>query len=120
MLVACTPSVEAPAEAGVCFWLDAGSEQSSFSVLARNVPNLESCAVQLEGMRLLEGRPVVGAYQGFFIFADPDQITAAPTLNGQKIRIFEHEDRLKIQAGLRQLIVQREGETRSPSVEVSR
>lgn len=120
MLVACTPSLEAPAETGVCFRMETASGQSSFRVLARDVPNLESCAAQLEGMRMLEGRPVVGAYQGFFVFADPDQITASPTMNGQRIRVFEHEDRLKIQAGLRQLIEQREAETRAPSVGVSR
>ena len=56
---------------------------------------------------MMEGRPVVGAYQGRFIFTDGQQITASESLDGQRFRVFELDDKLEIQAGLRHLIEQR-------------
>lgn len=78
-----------------------------FTAIARGIANLETCAVRLEGLRMMEGGPVAGAYQGRFIFADAQQITSAASLDGQRFRVFELEDRLKIQAGLRKLIAGR-------------
>lgn len=77
---------------------------TKFQVIARDVPNLESCAAQLEGARMMEGSPTSGAYNGHFIFATEDQITSATALDGTRIRIFEAEDRREIQAGLQALI----------------
>lgn len=84
--------------------VDVADLPSGFRVIARDVPNLESCAAQLEGARMLEGRPTTGAYNGHFIFATEDQITAAKSLDGGRIRVFEAEDRRKIQDGLQTLI----------------
>lgn len=102
---ACSSQAAAPSGAGVCWrMVDVADQPSRFRVIARDVPNLESCAAQLEGARLLEGAPATGAYNGQFIFATEDQITAARSLDGSRIRVFEAEDRRKIQDGLRTLI----------------
>lgn len=104
---ACSSRTPAPSGEGVCWrMVDAADTQSGFRVIARDVPNLESCAVQLEGARMLEGTPTTGAYNGHFIFATEEQITSAGSLDGTRIRVFEAEDRRKIQDGLRALIEQ--------------
>lgn len=103
-LAACS-SQAAPSGAGLCWRRsDAVGHPSRFVLIARDVPNLESCAVQLEGARLLEGRPTAGAYNGYFIFATEEQITSAKSLDGARIRVFEADDRRRIQEGLRTLV----------------
>ena len=102
---ACSSGTAAPTGEGLCWRrVDASGQQPRFHLIARDVPNLESCAVQLEGARLLEGRPVMGAYNGHFIFATEDQITSAKRADGTQIRVFEAEDRSRIQDGLRKLV----------------
>ena len=82
-----------------------------FEIIGRDVPNLESCAVQLEGARMMEGTPTSGAYNGHFIFVTEEQITSATTINGVRIRIIEPVDRQRIQEGLRVLIEHQRSET---------
>lgn len=102
---ACSSPGLAPSGEGVCWRMfEAADKEPRFEVLGRDVPNLESCAAQLEGARLMEGAPTAGAYNGHFIFAAEDQITSATTIDGARIRVFEPEDRRKIQEGLQTLI----------------
>ena len=104
-LAACSSEPTAPSGAGLCWRLfEVADQPPRFEILARDVSNLESCAVQLEGARMMEGRPTTGAYNGHFIFATEEQITSAMTMNGTRVRIFEADDRRKIQEGLRALI----------------
>lgn len=104
-MAACSSQPAAPSGAGLCWRMSEVTDQEPrFEILARDVPNLESCAVQLEGARMLEGRPTAGTYNGHFIFATEEQITSAVTMNGTRVRIFEAEDRREIQDGLRRLI----------------
>lgn len=104
-MAACSSAPAAPSGAGLCWrMIELADQQPEFRIIARDVPNLESCAVQLEGARMMEGRPTTGAYNGHFIFATEEQITSAMTMNGTRVRIFEAEDRRKIQDGLETLI----------------
>lgn len=104
-LAACSSQTSAPESAGLCLQLVEGPDQSpAYVVLDRNVPNLESCAVQLEGARMVGGRSTSGLYNGHYIFATADQITSSRQLEGPRIRVFEAEDRREIQRGLRTLI----------------
>src|SRR5262245_47780421 len=68
---ACDTTQKAPDEAGVCYHaqpLTGGKMR--FNEVAKNVPNLETCAARLEAMRLnflrLGGNnfEIMGAYQG--------------------------------------------------------
>lgn len=88
---------------------EVADEPPRFEVLARDVPNLESCAAQLEGARMLQGVSATGAYNGHFIFATADQITSSTTIGGTRVRVFEAGDRQKIQDGLQTLIDERSG-----------
>ncbi|MBX9461078.1 MAG: hypothetical protein KL785_08310 [Brevundimonas sp.] len=104
-VAACSSQPSAPTGAGLCWrMVEVADRQPEFRIIARDVPNLESCAAQLEGARMMEGRPTTGAYNGHFIFATEEQITSAVTMNGTRVRIFEAEDRRKVQDGLRALI----------------
>ena len=115
-LAACSSQAVAPSGEGVCWRMfEAADQQPRFEVIGRDVPNLESCAVQLEGARMMEGIATSGAYNGHFIFVTEDQITSATTVNGVRIRVLEPEDRRKIQEGLRALIEHQRAETRPAS-----
>lgn len=103
-LAACS-SQAAPSGVGLCWRKsDAADPQSRFEIIARDVPNLESCAVLLEGARLIEGRPTAGAYNGYFIFATEEQTWSAKRVDGARIRVFEAADRRRIQEGLGLLV----------------
>lgn len=107
-VAACSSQTPAPSGAGLCWRMfEVADQQPEFRIIARDVPNLESCAAQLEGARMMEGPPTTGAYNGHFIFATEEQITSAVTLNGTRVRIFEAEDRARIQGGLQALIENR-------------
>ena len=115
-MAACSSQPAAPSGAGLCWRMfEVTDQEPRFEILARDVPNLESCAVQLEGARMMEGRPTTGAYNGHFIFATEEQITSAVTMNGTRVRIFQAEDRQEIQDGLRRLIEEQREEGRPAS-----
>lgn len=97
---ACASETAAPSGQGLC-WRQV---EARFELIARDVPNLESCAVQLEGVRMQKGGSVTGAYNGYFIFATEQQITSAKRIDGAQIRVFEAADRSRIQDGLRELV----------------
>ena len=115
-VAACSSQPAAPSGADLCWRMfEVTDQEPRFEILARDVPNLESCAVQLEGARMMEGRPTTGAYNGHFIFATEEQITSAVTMNGTRVRIFQAEDRQEIQDGLRRLIEEQREEGRPAS-----
>lgn len=104
-LTACSSQAAAPFGEGICWrMLDITHQKPRFEIIGRDIPNLESCAAQLEGARMMEGRSISGAYNGHFIFATVEQITSAKAMDSTRIRVFEAEDRRKIQAALRVLI----------------
>ena len=112
-MAACSSQAPAPSGAGLCWRMfEVADQQPEFRIIARDVPNLESCAAQLEGARMMEGRPTTGAYNGHFIFATGDQITSATSMNGTRVRIFEAGDRRKVQEGLQALIESRGSQER--------
>lgn len=103
-LVACGQP-EAPSDDGVCWRIDPGTDRAPrFSVLARGVSDLDTCAVLLEGLRL-EGQPSTdGAYQGYFIFVDSGPIGSARSLHGFRYPIFQPPQRAAVDRDLRRLI----------------
>lgn len=88
-LIGCTKSVTAPTTPRTCYY---ASEQKDgtwqFTVVARNQPQIEFCAVELERMRLrflrLGGtnNEIVGSYQGQFIFLQDEGVFFARKFDG--------------------------------------
>ena len=86
---ACAKRLEAPTDLGVCYALSFDKAgQPQFNPVAENMPNMENCAAQLEGMRLRFTRmgalmkEVTGTYQGTFIFVKPEGIFVSKTYEG--------------------------------------
>ncbi len=80
-LGACAKRLEAPMDTGVCFHLVFDKDgKARFNRVAENMPNIENCAAQLEGMRLRFARmgsyqnAMEGSYQGNFIFIEREGI----------------------------------------------
>lgn len=85
----CQKQLEAPADAGVCWHMVSPAKgQYRFNKVAQNVPNLETCAANLEALRIKflqmggSHRDLTGAYQGKFIFLEQEGIFVGDTLNG--------------------------------------
>lgn len=90
-LGACTNAVEAPFDPGVCYYVvpaEDPKEPPRFNVVARDQPQLESCAARLEEMRLRflgmggNNRDILGSYQGQFIFIDRTGVRVGKSMNG--------------------------------------
>lgn len=97
---ACAPALEAPRNAGVCWRMAPGMNgRQDFRPISNSVENLETCAGQLEGLRLQQGQPVTGAFQGRYIYVTPEEITVAAGPRAQRYRVFTPEQRARIQAG---------------------
>jgi len=86
---ACAKRLEPPTDIGVCYALSFDKDgKANFNPVAENMPNMENCAAQLEGMRLRFNRmgammsEVTGTYQGTFIFVRPEGIFTSKTYEG--------------------------------------
>ena len=90
-LSGCAKPLEAPSDRGVCWAMaklpDGGTR---FNRLAENQPDLEHCAAQLEIMRLRfralgsTQSHLTGAYQGQFIFIQPEGVFTAQSYDGYR------------------------------------
>ncbi|HEY5107361.1 MAG TPA: hypothetical protein VII73_11420 [Caulobacteraceae bacterium] len=88
-LCACQKQIEAPTDRGVCWHMAvAPGGAIKFNKLAENQPDLEHCAAQIEAMRvrflgLGSGQTeVTGAYQGQFLFLQPEGAFTSQTFDG--------------------------------------
>jgi len=91
VLVGCQKQLEAPGDRGVCWHLvQLPDGKVRFNRLADHQPDLEHCAAQLEMMRLRfvalgsTQTYLTGAYQGQFLFIQPEGVFTAPTFKGYR------------------------------------
>ena len=76
--------IEPPSNIGIC-WHAIPQQDGAikFNELAKNVPNIETCAATLEGMRIRfarlgsQQREITGAYQGNFLFLQSEGVFVA-------------------------------------------
>jgi hypothetical protein len=91
-----------PNEPGVCWRADMRPiNKPAFTVVASDVPNIVSCAADLELAYLTEKQSITGAYQGYYIFTEPAAITGAQRLNLIHYPIFDKAERAMIDRRLR-------------------
>jgi hypothetical protein len=88
-LAACEKQIEAPSDSGVCWHMvNLPGGKVRFNKLTQNVPSIERCAADLEAMRLRfsalgqSNDQMIGAYQGQFLFLQPEGIFTSQTLTG--------------------------------------
>lgn len=110
-LAACQPQgkspqpSKAPVAAGpqnACMQLTSapGQQPPTFKAVAYDDPNLETCAVHLEGLRLEQKRDVIGVWNGVWIFASEKEITSATGLNESRYAVFDADQRSQIDQSL--------------------
>lgn len=102
---ACSQAVDSRLASDVCAVMSAAANgPARYDPIERGVLNLETCAARLEAIRMMEGDPVIGIYNGHFIFVSEADIESAQTLAGTRFRVFEPRDRKTIQDGIRVLL----------------
>ncbi len=89
LATACAKEVAAPQDEGVCWHMAQLKDGTvKFNKLAQNVTSIEKCAVELESMRLrfqrlgMPEENMIGAFQGRFLFLQPEGIFTGEKLNG--------------------------------------
>jgi len=93
LLGGCQPRVQAPAEAGVCYFIGHVKKTEApgglkFNVIARDQPDIEHCAVQLYNTRRAmlvtgtAGDVTEGAYQGNFMQATNREVRESQHYEG--------------------------------------
>ncbi len=90
-LNACKQGPQPPGDVGVCYYVaEVNGAKAKLDVVARNIPDMEHCAAQLEVMRMrflsLGGtnQDIVGAYQGAFLFLGPTGVFTADSFDGPR------------------------------------
>ena len=94
-VVGCSKAPKAPDQAGVCWHAVPMSDGTiKFNLLAKNQTSLEACVAQLESMRLrfrglgLVQKTMLGAYQGNFLFLQPEGVFTAKTYDGNRYLVL--------------------------------
>jgi len=94
-LSACSKAPKAPDQAGICWHAVPMSDGTiKFNLLAKNQASLEVCAAQLESMRLrfrglgLTQKTMLGAYQGNYLFLQPEGVFTAKTYDGNRYLVL--------------------------------
>lgn len=89
-LGACNRRIEPPGDKGVCYNVTfKGNGELVYHKLV-NAPNLETCAANLEAMRIKflrmggSAQEILGAYQANFIFVQKTGIFSGTTLDGPR------------------------------------
>ncbi len=92
-LTGCQKQLKAPRDAGVCYFIGHpdgpdGKPTVKFNPIARDVPDLEHCAVKLYGARMsmlatnTAGNRTEGSYQGSFLFVTNSTVDYSQTYEG--------------------------------------
>jgi hypothetical protein len=110
-LAGCVKQTKAPFDQGVCWHVITNKDGTlKFNSVARAVPNLETCAATLEGVRIrfmrlgAPNRDMTGAYQGTFLFLEKNGISASQTYEGPRFiaLVRTGDGRLAIPGAVRQ------------------
>src|SRR5258705_5992190 len=89
-LAACSQRTEPPGDVGVCYHVvpQKGGKLKYFKLV--NAPNLETCAANLEAMRLKflrmggSQQDLYGAYQANFLFLQQEGVLTSTSLEGPR------------------------------------
>lgn len=100
-LSGCAKRTYPPGDAGVCYHVAGQLPDGSikYNKLKENVPNLETCAANLEAMRLRflsmggSTTEIMGAFQGNFLFLQHEGIFTSPSLEqGRYLALIRTSD----------------------------
>jgi len=89
-LGACQKRIEPPGDVGVCYSVSFKKDGGLVYHKLVNAPNLETCAANLEAMRIKflrmggTAQEILGAYQSNFIFVQSEGIFSGSSLEGPR------------------------------------
>jgi len=89
-LAACAKRTEPPGDFGVCYHVVVQQDGKLKYNKVVNTPNLETCAANLEAMRIKfltmggSAQEILGAYQANFIFLQREGVFTSTTLEGPR------------------------------------
>jgi hypothetical protein len=89
-LAACAKRTEPPGDVGVCYHVAVQKDGALKYNKVVNTPNLETCAANLEAMRIKfltmggSAQEILGAYQANFIFLQREGVFTSTTLEGPR------------------------------------
>jgi hypothetical protein len=89
-LAGCAKRTEPPGDVGVCYHVVVQKDGSLKYNKVVNTPNLETCAANLEAMRIKfltmggTAQEILGAYQANFIFLQREGVFTSTTLEGPR------------------------------------
>ena len=110
LLAGCEKPLTAPTNPGVCWRMVEGmNRKPDFRPVAPYIETLENCAVRLEGLYMIHGQPVTGAFQGQFIYVTDADITASTGPKAQRYRVFTPAQRAQVRKGIQTLIDRENG-----------
>jgi hypothetical protein len=103
----CEKPLKPPLHTGVCWRLaPAMNGRQDFKPMSNSVPNLQTCAIQLEGLHLKHKVPMTGAYQGQIIYVTDQDVVAAASSKARRYPLFTPEQRAQIDKGLTAMMAQ--------------
>lgn len=102
-LAACGKPVQPPTTRGVCWLMTTELDQPRFTPLTEYNDSLNSCAGQIEAVRLRGGHgdALTGAYNGHFIFVSEEAMQTADRLDGNRSHLFTPALRAELQKQIR-------------------
>ncbi len=101
---------DAPRDDGVCWQAHPmKSGPVRYTALARGVGSLEDCAVLLEAARLEGQSDTNGAFQGYYLFIDADQMTSGTHAGGFHFPVLQPPQRADVDRDLRKLMAEHGG-----------
>jgi len=110
-LSGCEKEVNAPREEGVCYFIGhpPGAKEPKFTAVARNVPDLEHCAVQIYIVRTdlrktgTAGEVTEGSYQGSYLFVSNNEVRMSQKYNGPQFPLLVKVGNKLVQPGAIQI-----------------
>jgi hypothetical protein len=70
--------------------------------VAYDTPNLETCAMYMEGLRLEQHHDMLGLWNGVYLFADAQGIDSAAGLGAARYAIYSPDQRQQIDQSLQE------------------
>ena len=74
--------------------------------VAYDTPNLETCAMYIEGLRLEQHHDVLGLWNGVYVFADAKGIDSAAGLGAARYALYSPDQRQQIDQSLQAQIAE--------------
>jgi hypothetical protein len=92
-----------------------GQPSTKLRAVAYDTPNIDQCALYIEGLRLERGRDAWGLWNGVYIYADAKGIDAQNDLKSSRYAIYQSDTRATIDQELERQIAEKKKSSKPAS-----